>query len=98
VVLSPALTESGPVGVQLNWSELSDTVETFSATVPLFVIRRICCADCPFSTVPKESDVVAFGQAIFVRRQGPHDFSCATCHADAGKRSATAIGPNRRQV
>jgi sulfur-oxidizing protein SoxA len=35
---------------------------------------------------PRERDVVAFGQAIFVRRQGPHDFSCATCHADAGKR------------
>jgi len=35
---------------------------------------------------PKEKDAVALGQAIFVRRQGPHDFSCATCHADTGKR------------
>ena len=35
---------------------------------------------------PKEKDAVALGQAIFVRRQGPHDFACATCHADTGKR------------
>ena len=35
---------------------------------------------------PKEKEVVALGHAIFFRRQGPHDFACATCHADAGKR------------
>jgi sulfur-oxidizing protein SoxA len=35
---------------------------------------------------PKEREVVAQGEAIFNRRQGPHDFACATCHADTGKR------------
>src|SRR3954452_8188884 len=35
---------------------------------------------------PEERAVVEFGQAIFYRRQGPHDFSCATCHNDSGKR------------
>lgn len=35
---------------------------------------------------PEEKAVVDEGHAIFVRRQGPHDFSCATCHADSGKR------------
>ncbi len=35
---------------------------------------------------PQEKAVVDEGHAIFVRRQGPHDFSCATCHADSGKR------------
>lgn len=35
---------------------------------------------------PQEKAVVEFGQAVFWRRQGPHDFACATCHADAGKR------------
>ena len=35
---------------------------------------------------PKEKEVVALGQAIFFRRQGTHDFACATCHNDAGKR------------
>jgi sulfur-oxidizing protein SoxA len=35
---------------------------------------------------PKEKEAVALGHAIFFRRQGPHDFSCATCHADSGKR------------
>jgi sulfur-oxidizing protein SoxA len=35
---------------------------------------------------PKEKEVVEMGEAIFFRRQGPHDFSCATCHNDSGKR------------
>jgi sulfur-oxidizing protein SoxA len=35
---------------------------------------------------PKEKETVALGHAIFFRRQGPHDFACATCHNDAGKR------------
>ena len=26
------------------------------------------------------------GHAMFFRRQGPHDFACATCHNDSGKR------------
>ncbi len=34
----------------------------------------------------KEKEVVDLGRAIFFRRQGPHDFACATCHADSGKR------------
>jgi sulfur-oxidizing protein SoxA len=34
----------------------------------------------------KEREVVELGRAIFFRRQGPHDFACATCHADTGKR------------
>ena len=35
---------------------------------------------------PQEKAVVAMGHDIFFRRQAPHDFSCATCHNDAGKR------------
>ena len=35
---------------------------------------------------PQEQAVVEFGQAIFYRRQGPHDFACATCHNDSGRR------------
>ena len=35
---------------------------------------------------PQEKAVVELGQAVFFRRQGPHDFACATCHADSGKR------------
>ena len=35
---------------------------------------------------PEEKAVVALGEAVFWRRQGPHDFACATCHADSGKR------------
>lgn len=34
----------------------------------------------------KEKETVALGEAIFFRRSGPHDFSCATCHAEPGKR------------
>ena len=35
---------------------------------------------------PKEKEAVELGEAIFFRRQGPFDFSCATCHMDVGKR------------
>jgi sulfur-oxidizing protein SoxA len=34
----------------------------------------------------REREMVALGEALFVRRSGPFDFSCATCHADEGKR------------
>ena len=34
----------------------------------------------------KEREALALGEALFYRRQGPMDFACATCHADAGKR------------
>jgi L-cysteine S-thiosulfotransferase len=34
----------------------------------------------------KEKEAVDLGRTIFFRRQGPHDFACATCHADSGKR------------
>ena len=35
---------------------------------------------------PQEQAAVDLGRAIFVRRQGPHDFGCTTCHNDSGKR------------
>jgi sulfur-oxidizing protein SoxA len=35
---------------------------------------------------PKGKEVVAMGRTIFMRRQGPFDFACATCHAESGKR------------
>jgi L-cysteine S-thiosulfotransferase len=34
----------------------------------------------------KEKEALAMGEALFFRRQGPMDFACATCHADAGRR------------
>jgi sulfur-oxidizing protein SoxA len=35
---------------------------------------------------PQEKEAVAMGDALFHRRQGPFDFACASCHAEAGKR------------
>ncbi len=35
---------------------------------------------------PKEQEMYAVGEAMFNRRAGPWDFSCATCHAAEGKR------------
>jgi L-cysteine S-thiosulfotransferase len=35
---------------------------------------------------PKEKETVALGEALFMRRSGPFDFACATCHADEGRR------------
>jgi sulfur-oxidizing protein SoxA len=34
----------------------------------------------------KEQDAIALGKELFFRRQGPFDFACASCHAEAGKR------------
>lgn len=34
----------------------------------------------------KEKAAAEIGEAIFFRRQGPYDFSCATCHMEAGQR------------
>lgn len=35
---------------------------------------------------PKELEAFRTGEELFYRRAGPHDFSCATCHGDNGKR------------
>jgi sulfur-oxidizing protein SoxA len=35
---------------------------------------------------PKEKEVVALGETLFYRRQGPFDFACSTCHAESGLR------------
>jgi L-cysteine S-thiosulfotransferase len=35
---------------------------------------------------PKEREMLAAGEALFVRRAGQMDFSCATCHAAPGQR------------
>jgi sulfur-oxidizing protein SoxA len=35
---------------------------------------------------PRERDMVALGEALFMRRSGPFDFACASCHAEAGRR------------
>jgi L-cysteine S-thiosulfotransferase len=35
---------------------------------------------------PMEKEAVKVGEAIFWNRHGPMDFSCATCHAEDGKR------------
>ena len=35
---------------------------------------------------PQEQAAVALGEAVFYRRQGPHDFGCTTCHNDTGRR------------
>ena len=35
---------------------------------------------------PREKATLALGETLFNRRSGPFDFSCASCHATAGKR------------
>lgn len=37
-------------------------------------------------THPREKAAYALGEEVFYFRAGPHDFACATCHGDAGKR------------
>ena len=40
----------------------------------------------PQLTHPKETEMLAVGEAMFFYRAGVADFSCATCHAEDGKR------------
>jgi sulfur-oxidizing protein SoxA len=43
---------------------------------------------------PKVKEAYALGEKIFFFRGGPHDFSCATCHAEDGKRIRLQDLPN----
>lgn len=43
---------------------------------------------------PKEKAAYALGERIFFYRGGPHDFSCATCHAQSGRRIRLQELPN----
>jgi len=43
---------------------------------------------------PREQEMAAVGEALFYRRGGVMDFSCATCHADEGKRIRLQGLPN----
>jgi sulfur-oxidizing protein SoxA len=45
-------------------------------------------------THPKEQEMYAVGEAMFYRRSGIMDFSCATCHAEEGKRIRLQGLPN----
>ena len=49
--------------------------------------------DIPLSH-PKEQEAAAVGEEMFYRRGGVNDFSCATCHADEGKRIRLQGLPN----
>jgi sulfur-oxidizing protein SoxA len=43
---------------------------------------------------PQEIDAYARGRALFYRRAGPYDFSCATCHSADGRRIRLQELPN----
>ncbi len=43
---------------------------------------------------PKEKAAYALGERMFFYRGGPHDFSCATCHAQSGRRIRLQDLPN----
>ncbi len=49
--------------------------------------------DVPMSH-PKEKEAFALGEKMFFYRGGPYDFSCATCHAEDGKRIRLQDLPN----
>jgi L-cysteine S-thiosulfotransferase len=46
------------------------------------------------SAHPKEREAFALGEKMFFFRGGPYDFSCATCHAETGKRIRLQDLPN----
>ena len=43
---------------------------------------------------PKEAEAFKVGEKIFFHRGGPHDFACATCHGETGKRIRLQDLPN----
>ena len=43
---------------------------------------------------PKEREMYDMGKKMFFFRGGPHDFACATCHAESGKRIRLQDLPN----
>jgi len=43
---------------------------------------------------PKEREAFKLGEKIFFFRGGPHDFSCASCHSEGGKRIRLQDLPN----
>lgn len=43
---------------------------------------------------PQMKEAFALGEKIFYFRGGPHDFACATCHGEDGKRIRTQNLPN----
>ncbi len=43
---------------------------------------------------PKEQEAIRVGEKIFFFRGGPHDFACATCHSENGKRIRLQDLPN----
>jgi L-cysteine S-thiosulfotransferase len=45
---------------------------------------------------PREAEMFKTGEYIFHRRNGPLDFSCATCHSDQDKRIRLQDLPNMR--
>lgn len=51
----------------------------------------------PWSTPldhPLEKAMRAAGEVIFYRRSGPHDFNCAACHGEQGKRIRASVLPH----
>ena len=45
-------------------------------------------------THPKEDEAYRIGEKMFFFRGGPHDFACATCHGEDGKRIRLQDLPN----
>ena len=43
---------------------------------------------------PKEQEAYRMGEKMFFFRGGPHDFACATCHGETGKRIRLQDLPN----
>ena len=46
---------------------------------------------------PKEKEAYRIGEKMFYFRGGPHDFACATCHGEDGKRIRLQDLPNLTQ-
>jgi L-cysteine S-thiosulfotransferase len=72
--------------VQRPYSKANQSGTELEALTTFIASKSNGATFAPSVQHPKERAVLALGEALFFRRQGPLDFACATCHGDSGRR------------
>lgn len=85
--MTPAEAKRRPFGSGTNRSDIEALV-AFVTAESKGVRMNVAMAH------PKEQESYKLGEKVFFFRGGPHDFACATCHSEAGKRIRLQDLPN----
>ncbi len=76
------------------YSGTGDMGTELEALVTYIADRSNGAVIAPGQSHPAEQAAYAMGEKLFYYRAGPHDFSCATCHHQTGKRIRLQALPN----